>query len=131
MKINLPRSLFTELITVIVPAYNAEKSIEKCVTSILRNTVRHGYDLELIVVNNGSADDTGLIVRRIAEKDNRIKLICQEKRGPAGSRETGLQNAKGDYIAWCDSDDWLASMFLYLKKYDADIVCRPQTTSVD
>lgn len=122
-----------ELITVIVPAYNAEKSIKKCLTSILENT-REYYDLELIVVNNGSTDDTESIVRRMVDDDKRIKLICQENRGPAGSRETGLQNSTGDYIAWCDSDDWvepdwLDSMFLYLKKYNADIsVCRPQIT---
>ena len=118
-----------EKISVIVPAYNAEKTIKRCLKSILGG----GYsDLEVIVINNGSTDDTEKIVKEIASTDKRVLLHTQENQGPAGSRDTGLKNASGKYIAFCDSDDWYEPDFLEflynnLIKYDADIVlCRAQ-----
>lgn len=118
-----------EKISVIIPAYNAENTIERCILSVIGG----GYtNIEVIVVNNGSTDDTEKIVKKLADKDNRILLVSQKNQGPAGSRDTGLKIATGDYIAWCDSDDWyepdcLETLYKYLKDYNADIsVCRSQ-----
>ena len=60
----------------------------------------------MIVVDNGSEDSTKEIANKLADKDDRIIVIHQNNQGPAGSRDTGLKNATGDYIAYCDSDDW-------------------------
>lgn len=118
-----------EKISVIIPAYNAEDTIERCILSITRG----GYqNIEVIVVNDGSTDKTEEIVKGLCQNDNRIDLISQENQGPAGSRGTGLKEASGDYIAWCDSDDWVESewlntMYQYLHKYSADmVVCGTQ-----
>lgn len=83
-------------------------------------------------MNDGSTDSTEQLVLNLIEHDSRIRLVSQDNQGPAGSRDTGLKNATGDYFAWCDSDDWyepdcLETLYAYLKKYDADIaVCRSQ-----
>lgn len=118
-----------ELISVIIPAYNAETTIDRCIRSI-----QDGFysSIEMIVVNDGSVDGTQQIVSRIADEDDRIKLINQENTGVAGARSAGLRNATGKYIAWCDADDWvepdwLESLYAHIKKYDADIaICRCQ-----
>lgn len=118
-----------ELISVIVPAYNAEQTIDKCLKSVLGGAYTQ---VEIIVVNDGSTDRTREIVTQLAETDSRIKLINQENTGVAGARNTGLRNATGKYIAWCDADDWvepdwLESLYAHITKYDADIaVCRCQ-----
>lgn len=92
-----------------------------------------GYqNIEVIIVNNGSMDESLQIIKKLANEDKRIKIISQENQGPAGSRDTGLKNATGDYISFCDSDDWfepdcLEVLYKYLKEYNADIsVCRAQ-----
>lgn len=118
-----------ELISVIIPAYNAEQTIERCLNSILGGYYK---EIEVIVVNDGSVDSTAHRISAIAENDNRIKLINQENIGVAGARNTGLRNATGKYIAWCDSDDWvepdwLESLHKHIVEYDADIaICRCQ-----
>lgn len=118
-----------ELISVIVPAYNAEQTIERCLNSILDGSYK---EIEVIVVNDGSVDSTAHRVSAIAENDTRVKLINQENTGVAGARNTGLRNATGQYIAWCDSDDWvepdwLESLYKHILEYDADIsICRCQ-----
>ena len=84
------------------------------------------------MVDNGSEDSTKEIANKLADKDDRIIVIHQNNQGPAGSRDTGLKNATGDYIAYCDSDDWfepdcLESLMDFLTRYNADIaVCRSQ-----
>lgn len=118
-----------ELISVIIPAYNAEKTIYKCLRSIMGG----GYfNIEVIVINDGSTDRTEEIVKNITKDDRRVRLITQTNAGVAEARNTGLRNAKGKYIAWCDADDWVESTWLedlhrYLTEYEADIaVCRCQ-----
>lgn len=121
-----------DLVSVIVPAYNAEATIERCINSILAsNKVRDSkqlFELEIVVVNNGSTDKTLDIVTRLHAGDKRIHLFTQENLGPSGSRARGLREAEGDYIAWCDSDDWvdsnwLLNMYIHLVEYNADISC--------
>jgi teichuronic acid biosynthesis glycosyltransferase TuaG len=94
---------YKPLVSIIMPAYNAEKTILESIESVLRQT----YILwELIVVNDGSEDRTNAVV--LAINDERIKLIEQENGGVAKARNNGLCNAKGEYIAFLDSDDlWL------------------------
>lgn len=115
-----------ELISVIVPVYNGEKTIEKCLYSILN--CKQEPDIEVIVVNNGSTDRTLEIVEEFALKDTRVRIYSQENQGPAGSRNTGLKLAKGEYISYCDSDDWvepswLDHMYRNLIKFNADVSC--------
>lgn len=118
-----------EKISVIVPVFNGEKTCERCIKSITGGGYRN---IEVIVVNDGSTDGTERIVQSLCASDDRIRLISQENRGPAGSRETGLQNATGNYVAWCDADDWYEPMYLtrlhkLLVEREADIaICRSQ-----
>lgn len=116
-------------ISVIVPTYNAEETIERCIVEIFRGGYRN---IEIIVVNDGSTDRTEEIVQKLSRQDDRIKLISQDNQGVAVARNTGLKHASGDYIAWCDADDWyepdcLELLCEFLESYDADIaLCRSQ-----
>lgn len=91
-------------ISVIVPVYNAQKTIEKCIKSILVQTYSN---LEIIVVNDGSKDKTGEICEEIAKCDSRIKYYYKENTGVSMTRNFGLEKATGDYISFIDSDDFL------------------------
>ena len=93
------------LISVIVPAFQAENTIERCVNSILASSLTQ---LEVIVVDDGSTDRTSEIVRKIAEKDNRVLLISKENQGVSHARNVGLDHAKGIYIGFVDADDFIA-----------------------
>lgn len=96
-------------ITVIVPVYNVENYIHRCVNSILSQSFR---DFELILVDDGSPDNCGTICDNYAARDSRIRVIHQENRGAAAARNAGLNAATGDYIAFCDSDDLVAPKWL-------------------
>jgi glycosyltransferase involved in cell wall biosynthesis len=87
-------------VSIIMPAYNAEKTIVESIESVLRQTY---INWELIVVNDGSKDSTSAVV--LAINDERVRLIEQENGGVANARNNGLNNAKGEYIAFLDSDD--------------------------
>ena len=90
------------LISVIVPAYNVEKYIARCLDSILNQTYSN---LEIIVVDDGSKDDTGVIIDEYESGDARVKIIHQENRGLSGARNSGLKIATGDFIGYVDGDD--------------------------
>lgn len=92
------------LISVIVPAYNAEKTVAKCIKSIQKNTYKN---LEIIVVNDGSKDKTREAVEALCE-DRRIILINKKNGGVSRARNTGIDIAKGEYIAFIDSDDYIS-----------------------
>ena len=97
-------------ISIIVPVYNVEKYIRRCVESILAQTYSA---FELILVDDGSSDRCGDICDEYAEKDHRIIVIHQENHGVSAARNVGLEIAKGKYITFCDSDDEIDINYLW------------------
>lgn len=93
-----------ERISVIIPAYNAEKYIERCLHSLLNQTYKN---LEIIVVNDGSQDNTASIVEKVRNEDSRIILINKVNSGVSETRNVGLKYATGDYIGFSDADDYV------------------------
>lgn len=106
-------------ISIIVPAYNSEKTIERCINSILHQTYRN---FELIVVDDGSSDKTPQMVDDYAVMDARIKVIHKSNGGVSSARNVGLENATGEYITFCDSDDLLLEYALenYVKSFESN-----------
>ena len=92
-----------ETISVIVPVYNVEAYLEKCVRSVLAQSCG---DFELLLIDDGSKDGSGAVCDRLAAEDERIRVIHQENRGLAAARNRGLDEAKGRYIIFLDSDDY-------------------------
>lgn len=92
------------LVSIIVPIYNAERTLGKCVASLIGQTYR---DIEILLVDDGSTDHSLQKCREFAARDPRVKVFSQENAGPAAARNVGLAAAKGDYVAFCDSDDWV------------------------
>ena len=91
-------------ISIIIPVYNAEKTLPNCIEHLLNQT---WHDFELILINDNSNDNTWQIALNIANKDNRIKLINNRKNIGAGlSRNKGLNIAQGEWITFCDADDY-------------------------
>ena len=113
-------------ISIIVPCYNAEKYIAKCLDSLLAQTY---VNIEILCVNDGSKDDTLTILQQYSIQDKRIKVFSQENSGPSAARNTGLKNVRSPYVMFCDSDDWYESqmcekMLACLLENDVDIaVC--------
>ena len=113
-------------ISVIVPVYNVEKYLRKCIESILNQTFR---EFELILVDDGSTDSSGKICDEYALKDSRIKVIHKENGGASSARNAGLDVAKGEYIGFVDSDDWIemdmyGELYRLIKENNTDIsVC--------
>lgn len=110
-------------ISVIIPCFNTEKFIEDCLVSFIKQSFK---DFEIICVNDGSTDSTGKILNCFAEADSRIKVINQENQGVSVARNVGMENSKGEYIAFIDSDDWvneeyLEKLYNAVKKHDCDI----------
>ena len=91
-------------ISVIVPVYNIEKYLERCVQSICNQTYQK---LEIILVDDGSTDGSGALCDQLAQKDERIKVFHKENGGSSSARNLGLQNATGEYIGFIDSDDYI------------------------
>lgn len=91
-------------ISVIVPVYNVEPYLKKCVDSILNQTFK---DFELILVNDGSPDNCGMICDEYSEKDCRVRVIHKENEGVAAARNTGINSVRGEYTMFVDSDDWI------------------------
>lgn len=94
----------TANITIIVPVYKAEKHIHKCLDSLVNQTLRN---IEIICINDGSPDNSLAILKQYAKKDSRIIVLNQINAGPSSARNHGLKVASGEYILFCDSDDFL------------------------
>lgn len=91
-------------ISVIVPVYNTEAFLPQCLDSLRRQTLE---DIEFLLINDGSTDDSGRIMDEFADRDPRFRVIHQENRGFAGSRNRGLAEARGEFLGFVDSDDWI------------------------
>ena len=97
------------MISVIMLTYNRENFVSRAIESILRQTYR---DFEFIIVDNGSTDRSGQIADEYAAKDNRIRVIHRKRGNIGAGRNTGLDAARGEYIAFIDDDDWAEPDFL-------------------
>ena len=104
-----------DLISVIIPVYNVEKYLEKCINSVINQTYKN---LEIILVNDGSTDNCPYICDEFAKKDNRIKVIHKQNGGLSSARNAGLDVANGQYIGFVDSDDYI-NPEMYQKLYEA------------
>ena len=106
-----------KMVSIIIPIYNVEKYLQECIESVLQQSLQ---DIEIICVNDGSTDNSGVILEKFAETDKRILVINQENKGVSAARNTGLRCAKGKYIYFLDSDDYLAPDALELLSSDMD-----------
>lgn len=97
------------MVSIIIPAYNTEKYIAETINSVLNQTYK---EWELIVVDDGSTDNTAKIVKAFCEKDNRIQYFYKENSGVSDTRNYGMEKAKGEYIVFLDSDDVWLNIFL-------------------
>lgn len=113
------------MISVIVPVYNTETYLDQCIKSILCQEYK---DFELLLIDDGSTDSSYEICASFERTDERVRVIRQENQGQGAARNTGIENSRGEYITFVDSDDWIEPQLLKLlyenlKKYDADISC--------
>ena len=93
-----------KLISIIVPVYNAERYLDRCINSLINQTYKN---IEIILINDGSSDRSGEICNEYSAKDERIIAIHKKNEGVSSARNVGLEYAKGEYIAFCDADDWI------------------------
>ncbi len=111
-------------ISVIVPVYNTEEYIEKCIRSIMNQTYKN---MEIIIVNDGCTDNSIKVVEELKKSDDRIIIVNQENQGVSAARNAGLEKASGEYVAFVDSDDYLdekmyEKLVNYMEDNDADLV---------
>lgn len=112
-----------DLISVIVPVYKTEKYLEKCVNSIINQTYSN---LEILLVDDGSPDNSGILCDELSKKDSRIKVIHQKNGGLSNARNSALKIASGKYIGFVDSDDYIdntmyETLYHLIKQYSCDI----------
>ena len=112
------------ILSVVIPCYNASSTIEECVLSVMDQSLT---DLEIIVVDDGSTDDSLAICRSLSEEDDRISVYTKENAGQGIARNFGMSHATGEYIAFVDADDTCnVEMYRALigsaKEFDADLV---------
>lgn len=118
-------SSFKELISIIIPIYNVEEYLEKCINSVINQTYKN---IEIILVDDGSQDRCGMICDEYAKKDKRIKVIHKKNGGLSDARNNGIDIANGKYITFIDSDDYVSCdyveyLYYILKKYSTRISC--------
>lgn len=124
----------TSLISVIVPIYNVEQYLERCIESIINQTYKN---IEIILVDDGSQDNSGKIADELAEKDERITVYHKENGGLSDARNVGIDNSNGEYLCFIDSDDFIHSEFLEVlyeacEEFDCEIsVCNLLKTKQD
>ncbi|APC91350.1 glycosyltransferase family 2 protein [Francisella opportunistica] len=113
----------SQLISIIIPIYNTQEYLSRCLESVINQTYKN---LEIILINDGSTDSSLSICEKYKSKDNRIVLLNQQNSGQALARNSALDMAKGDYIAFIDSDDWVSldyiqALYNHVFSYSADI----------
>ncbi len=112
------------LLSIIIPVYNMEKYLERCLESVINQSYKN---IEIIIINDGSTDNSHQIIKNYSAKYNNINYInLQNNRGLGNARNCGLDSAKGEYVTFIDSDDWIDSNFYMtiinnIKKYNLDI----------
>lgn len=110
-------------ISVIVPVYNVEKYLKRCLDSLINQTLKN---IEIICINDGSNDNSIKILEEYTQKDDRIIILSQENAGLSAARNSGMEIAKGEYIGFVDSDDWVdldfyEKLYYAAKNNDCDI----------
>lgn len=110
-------------VSIIVPVYNVEDFIARCLNSLSKQTFK---EIEILCINDGSTDSSPRILEKFSNRDQRIKIYTQKNEGLSAARNYGLENAKGEYVSFVDSDDWVSlnfieKMYNAAKKNDADI----------
>ncbi len=124
-KINYKNACISPKVSIIIPVYNAKKYITRCLYYLVNQTLE---DIEIIFVNDGSTDDSMKCVKEASINDGRIKIIEQEHKLQGAARNKGIKIAKGEYLGFCDADDWVDENY-YEKLYEAakrnnsDIAC--------
>ena len=120
-------------LSIIVPIYNKEKYIKECLESIIKGIELNNYgylkkedNIEIILINDGSTDSSIEICNKFKENDNRIKIITKKNAGLGMARNTGLENANGEYVYFIDSDDYIEETLIednikLMKEYKLDI----------
>ncbi len=122
--VNSECTICNDLISIIIPVFNAEKYLDKCLNSVVSQTY---CNLEIILVNDGSSDNSAKICDRFAKEDNRITVIHQPNQGVSSSRNNALKIANGKFVMFVDSDDWLETQAISIiytaqQKQNADLV---------
>lgn len=113
------------VLSVIIPVFNRENFLERCIKSVSASSLKN---IEIIVVDDGSEDNSGVLCDKLAKEDNRIFVIHQQNAGVSAARNRGLEKAQGKYFAFVDSDDYIEydmyeKMVLAMEEHDADMVC--------
>ena len=125
---------YMSLVSIIVPIYNGEKYIDRCLESILNQTYK---DIEIVIVDDGSRDNSLKILKNYQSKDKRIKIYHQENKGPSAARNTGLHQSIGEYVMFVDADDYIdKDMVRYMvesinSEFDAMVLCDNSEIWVD
>ena len=101
--VNIPK------ISVIIPVYNTEKYLRRCIDSVLAQTYQ---DFELLLIDDGSKDSSGAICDEYASQDTRVRVFHKENGGVSSARNLGLDHARGEWITFVDADDWMADDML-------------------
>mgnify|MGYP000375050398 FL=1 len=114
-----------KMVSVIIPVYNVEEYLKEALESVVNQSLK---DIEIIIINDGSTDKSLRIIKGYATKDKRIKIINQKNQGQSIARNSGIENAKGKYIYFMDSDDYIALETLEIcykkcEKYELEMVC--------
>ena len=123
---------FKPLVSVIVPVYNVEPYLHRCIDSLVHQTLK---DIEIILIDDGSTDGCGKICDEYAAADTRIRVVHQENAGLCEARNTGIDRAQADYLMFVDSDDWVQAEFceiplMLAKEHQADLACfRPDLSN--
>lgn len=119
------------LISIIVPVYNAESTLNRCIDSIVNQSFD---DWELLLIDDGSRDRSGKICDEYAAKDSRIKVFHKENGGVSSARNIGLENSNGQWVTFCDSDDWVYSDWIdnydLKSNYNYDLISQSFETEI-
>lgn len=114
----LSKCMKDEKVSIIVPVYNSEKYLDKCINSILKQTYKN---IEIIAINDGSTDGSYEKLKSYAKRDGRIRVFNQDNKGLIETRIKGVQQARGKWIGFVDSDDWIEpnmfeKLYIYMQK---------------